>query len=699
MENNRNKNDSHGRPQKRRKPKTGSAVPGEVPGIRSRDILATPEILSPTLSQGKPGRGKKAQKAAPQKAASTVEASAPAAPQKKLSRKLPAKNRQAAQAVAPAPTPAPTPAPAPAAAGRAGKRGGKKNTPAAPQVPATKPQLRAVPGAKIRVIPLGGLHEVGKNMTVVEYGDDIIIVDCGMGFPDEGEMPGIDLIIPDTAYLESNRDRIRGIVVTHGHEDHVGAIPYILQKFDIPVYGTRLAMGIVENKLEEHTLPWKADLRCIKAGDTVRLGSSFAVEFIHVNHSIADACALAIFTPLGTLVHTGDFKLDLTPIEGEMMNVTRFGELGREGVLLLMCESTNAERPGMTPSEKKVGKSLEVVFTMNPDKRVVIATFSSNVHRVQQIIDISARHGRKVAVTGRSMLNIVSTAVKLGYMTVPSGVLIDISDIKRYKPEQLTLITTGSQGEAMSALYRMAFGEHAQVKLDPSDVVVLSSSAIPGNEKLIDRIVNELLKIGVQVINDSALEVHVSGHACQEELKLVQGLTRPTYFMPVHGEYKHLAANRDLAISMGIESRNIFISDIGKVLEIDEKGARFAGTVPSGVVLVDGYGVGDVGNIVLRDRKHLSQDGLIVVVASVDGNSGLLLSGPDIVSRGFVYVRESEELMEEIRRIAADAISHSLGRGGHDWFELKNRVKDDITRYLYSKTKRKPMILPVIMEI
>ena len=560
-------------------------------------------------------------------------------------------------------------------------------------------ELAYIPKAKLRIIPLGGLNEIGKNMTVIEYGDDIIIVDCGIGFPDEDEMPGIDLVIPDVTYLENNRDRIRGIVLTHGHEDHIGAIPYILQKLSVPIYGTRLTLGIIENKLQEHTLPWKADLRCVKAGDVVRLGASFTVEFIHVNHSIADACALAINTPLGMLVHTGDFKLDLTPIDGEMMNLTRLGELGRDGVLLLMCESTNAERPGHTPSEKKVGKSLEMIFTMNPEKRIVIATFSSNVHRVQQIIDISARHGRKVAVTGRSMINIVAAAVELGYMTVPAGVLIDISEIRQYRPDQLTLITTGSQGEPMSALYRMAFGDHNQVTLGPSDLVVLSASAIPGNEKLVGRIINELAKMDVQVINDSSVEVHVSGHACQEELKLMQGLTHPRYLMPVHGEYKHLAANRELGLSMGIPSERIFISDIGKVLEIDETGARFNGTVPSGIVLVDGYGVGDVGNIVLRDRKHLSQDGLIVVVATVDENAGMLVSGPDIVSRGFVYVRESEDLMDEVRRIAAAAINSCIDRHGCDWYEIKNRIKDDITRFLYTRTKRKPMILPIVMDV
>ncbi len=560
-------------------------------------------------------------------------------------------------------------------------------------------ELAYIPKAKLRIIPLGGLNEIGKNMTVIEYGDDILVVDCGIGFPDEDEMPGIDLVIPDITYLENNRDRVRGIVLTHGHEDHIGAIPYILQKLSVPIYGTRLTLGIIENKLQEHTLPWKADLRCVTAGDVIRLGSSFTVEFIHVNHSIADACALAINTPLGMLVHTGDFKLDLTPIDGDMMNITRLGELGRDGVLLLMCESTNAERPGHTPSEKKVGKSLEMIFTMNPEKRIVIATFSSNVHRVQQIIDISARHGRKVAVTGRSMINIVAAAVELGYMKVPAGVLVDISEIRQYRPDQLTLITTGSQGEPMSALYRMAFGDHNQVTLGRSDLVVLSASAIPGNEKLVGRIINELAKMDVQVINDSSVEVHVSGHACQEELKLMQGLTHPRYLMPVHGEYKHLAANRELGLAMGIPSDHIFISDIGKVLEIDEAGARWGGTVPAGIVLVDGYGVGDVGNIVLRDRKHLSQDGLIVVVATVDENAGQLVSGPDIVSRGFVYVRESEDLMDEVRRLAAAAINSCIDRHGCDWYEIKNRIKDDITRFLYTRTKRKPMILPIVMDV
>ncbi|MBE6575001.1 MAG: ribonuclease J [Ruminococcaceae bacterium] len=550
---------------------------------------------------------------------------------------------------------------------------------------------------KLRIISLGGLNEVGKNITVIEHGNDIIIVDCGLGFPDE-EMLGIDLVIPDITYLEKNQDRIRGLLLTHGHEDHIGAIPYILRTINPPIYGTKLTLGILRNKLAEHRLPHQPKLNVVSAGDVVKLGG-LSAEFIRVNHSIADACCLAIRTPLGTLVHTGDFKLDISPIDGEMMDVTRLGEIGREGVLLLMCESTNAERHGFTPSERKVGESLEYIFTRNADKRLVIATFSSNVHRVQQIIDASANHGRKVAITGRSMLNVVGAAVELGYMKVPSGVLIDIADIRRYKPEELTIITTGSQGEPMSALYRMAWGEHDKVTLGRQDLVVLSSSAIPGNEKLVGRVINELSKNGVSVLHDSVVEVHVSGHACQEELKLMQALTKPKYFMPIHGEFRHLAANRELARYMGIEDRNIFISDIGRVLEIDQHGARFNGTVPSGKVLVDGYGVGDVGNIVLRDRRHLAQDGLIVVVATVDIDEGMILSGPDIISRGFVYVRESEELMDQARSLALDALTDCMDTGVVDRMEIKSKVKDDLSKFLYAKTKRKPMVLPVIMNV
>ena len=560
------------------------------------------------------------------------------------------------------------------------------------------PEITYDPSAKVRIIPLGGLHEIGKNMTAIECGDDIVVIDCGLAFPDD-EMPGVDLVIPDVTYLEANADKVRGIVLTHGHEDHIGAIPYVLRNINPPIYGTRLTVGIVRNKLKEFTLDVTPRLIEVKAGDVIRLGG-MSVEFIHVNHSIADACALAIKTALGTIVHTGDFKLDLTPIDGEIMDITRLGELGKEGVMLLMCESTNAERPGSTPSERKVGASLEYIFTTHKKQRIVIATFSSNVHRVQQIIDAAARHGRKVAVTGRSMLNIVGAATELGYMNVPKGVLIDISEIRKYTPEQLTIVTTGSQGEPMSALYRMAFGEHREVQLTMNDVVIISSSAIPGNEKLVGRIINELCKSGVEVIHDASVEVHVSGHACQEELKLMQALIKPKYFMPVHGEYKHLAANRDLALSMGMDSKDIFISDIGNVLEIDKNGAKISGTVTAGKVLVDGYGVGDVGSIVLRDRLLLSQDGLIVVVATISSDGGYLLSGPDIVSRGFVYVRESEDLMEEMRRVALESISGCLNsRSRLDWYHIKGKVKDDLAKYIYTTTKRKPMIIPMIMNV
>ena len=596
---------------------------------------------------------------------------------------------------------------------------GKQNAPAAIALPAHEvkepPQAKApvkapthkrknekkretvLPTGKLRIVSLGGLNEIGKNMTVIEYENDMIVVDCGLAFPDD-EMPGIDLVIPDISYLEQNREKLRGIFFTHGHEDHIGASPYVLKSLDTPLYGTRLTLGIIKNKLEEHKLPHEPRFCQVKAGDIIRAGA-FSVEFIHVNHSIADACALAIHTPLGTVLHTGDFKLDVTPIDGEMMDLPRLGELGREGVLLLLCESTNAERVGFTPSEKNVGKSLEYIFDTNLEKRIVIATFSSNVHRVQQIINTSAKHGRRVAVTGRSMLNILNAAIELGYMTVPEGVLVDISEIRRYRPEELTLITTGSQGEPMSALYRMAFGDHQQVTLGDKDLVVLSSSAIPGNEKLVGRIINELSKSGVKVLHDAAMEVHVSGHACTEELKLMQALTKPKYFMPIHGEYRHMAANRALALGMGMSPDHIFISEIGKVLEIDAKGARFGGTVPSGNVLVDGLGVGDVGNIVLRDRKHLSQDGLITVVAAIEPQTKLLLSGPEIVSRGFVYVRESESLMEEVREVAAKVIDEELRAPRLDRAHLKNRLKDDLSKFLYNKTKRKPMILPILLDV
>ncbi len=550
----------------------------------------------------------------------------------------------------------------------------------------------------LKVYSLGGLDEIGKNMTCLEYGDDIIIIDCGLGFPDE-DMPGVDLVIPDISYLEENSDKVKGIVLTHGHEDHIGALPYVLKTLNVPVYGTRLTLGIVENKLLEYRFEKQPELYCVEAGEVIKLGV-FTAEFIHVNHSIADACAISVTTPQGVVFHSGDFKLDLTPIEGAVMDIARIGEIGKKGVRLLLCESTNVERAGYTPSEKNVGRSLDDIFSKNTDKRIIIATFSSNVHRVQQIIDISARMGRKVAITGRSMQNIVSAAIRLGYMNVPDGLLIDLSDLRRHKPENITLVTTGSQGEPMSALYRMAMSTHDKVELGVKDLVIISAHAIPGNEKLVGKIVNEMFKKGVKVLYDALVEVHVSGHACREELKLMHALTKPEFFMPIHGEYKHLIRHKALAEEMGMSADRIFVSaDIGHVLEITEDGAKWNGTVPAGKVLVDGYGVGDVGNIVLRDRKHLSEDGLIVCVSTVDTRDGYIVSGPDLISRGFVYVRESEELMEQARQIARDVISESLDERNYDFNEIKNRIKDKMTRFLSAKTGRKPMILPIIMDI
>ena len=550
--------------------------------------------------------------------------------------------------------------------------------------------------SKVRVMMLGGLNEIGKNLAVIEYENDMIIIDCGLAFPDE-DMLGVDLVIPDFTYLEKNASKIRGILITHGHEDHIGGLPYLLKELDVPVYGTRLTLGILESKLAEHRLLGERELVTVEAGTILKLGV-FKCEFIRVNHSIADACMIAIRTPEGTILHTGDFKLDVSPIGGEMMDLTRIGEYGREGILLLMCESTNVEKPGFTPSERKVGASLDMIFMTNADKRIIIATFSSNVHRVQQIINSSAKFGRKVAVTGRSMLNVVGAAVRLGYMEVPKGVLIDIADINRYPREQITIVTTGSQGEPMSALYRMAFADHSQVELTPNDLVVLSSHAIPGNEKLVGRIINEMYKKGVNVYHDEAV-VHVSGHACQEELKLIHALTKPKFFMPIHGEYHHLMQHKELAEYMGMDPANIFVCDIGQVLELDRDSCKRAGTVPSGRMLVDGYGVGDVGNIVLRDRRHLAQDGLIVVVATVDIDEATIISGPDIISRGFVYVRECEELMDEVREIVRRELSGALESGVTEWTQMKTGVKDALSKYLYSKTKRKPMILPVIMNV
>ena len=548
--------------------------------------------------------------------------------------------------------------------------------------------------SKLKIIPLGGLHEIGKNMTVFEYGNTIILLDCGLAFPDD-DMPGIDLVIPDITYLKKNRDKVRGIVLTHGHEDHIGALPYVLGEMNIPVYGTKLTLGIVANRLKEHNI--KAKLKVVKYGDVVHL-DAFDVEYIRSNHSIADAAALAIHTPIGTVVHTGDFKIDPTPISGEMIDLARYGELGKEGVLLLMSDSTNVERPGYTMSESTVGSSFRDIFK-DCKQRIIIATFASNIHRVQQIIDAAAQNKRKVAISGRSMLNIIGVANELGYMNIPENVLIDIDEINKYPRHKITLITTGSQGETMSALTRIAFSDHRKVEITPGDLVIISANPIPGNEKLVSRVIDELFKKGADVIYESLADVHVSGHACQEELKLILGLTKPKFFMPVHGEYRHLKLHTQLGKRMGIPDKNIFLMDNGKVLELTRDSAKVNGSVPSGKVLVDGLGVGDVGNIVLRDRKHLAQDGLIVVVITMSSDYNNIVAGPDIISRGFVYVRESEDLMEQMKNVVRASISDCSEKKLHDWNTLKSNVKNQLGQYIYEKTKRNPMILPVIVEI
>ncbi|MGO5062388.1 ribonuclease J [Lawsonibacter sp. LCP25S3_F5] len=549
---------------------------------------------------------------------------------------------------------------------------------------------------KLKIISLGGLNEIGKNLTVYEYGGDIIVVDCGMGFPDD-DMYGIDVVIPDVSYLIKNQSKIRGIFITHGHEDHIGALPYVLRSINAPIYATRMSMGLIRLKLEEHRLLSKTKLITCEAGDVVKAGK-FSVEFIHVNHSIADAVAFAIKCPVGTCVHTGDFKIDSTPIQGGMMDLARLGELGKEGVLALLADSTNVERPGFTRSERSVGASFDALFR-GCEERIIVTTFASNVDRIQQIIDVAARYGRKVAVTGRSMENIMKVSTELGYMNVPDGVLMDLNHIKSLPKNKVCIITTGSQGETMSALTRMAFNTHRQVDLMPGDRVIISASAIPGNENAIGNVVNELYRKGAEVMNERELALHVSGHACQEELKIVHALVKPKFFIPVHGEQRMLQIHARLAQGMGMDPSHVLVSDIGRVMELTPNSARLAGTVTAGQVFVDGYGVGDVGSVVLRDRRHLAQDGMIVVVLSMSGEDGALVSGPDIITRGFVYVKESEGLMEELRQVAMEAIQGVDTRYATDWSAIKSAIKGDLSNYLYKKTKRSPMILPVIMEV
>ncbi len=551
--------------------------------------------------------------------------------------------------------------------------------------------------SKLKIIPIGGLNEIGKNLTAIEYGNEIIVVDCGMSFPDE-DMPGVDLVINDISYLEKNAQKILGVFITHGHEDHIGGIPFFLKSINVPVYGTRLTLGLIEHKLKEHNMLTKVKLVRVKAGTTVSAGKNFSVEFVRTNHSIADSCALAIKTPLGTVLHMGDFKIDTTPIVGEMIDLARIGELGNEGVLALLSDSTNVERSGFAMSERSVGEQFEKIF-QNCNKRIIVATFASNVHRVQQIIDAAAKNKRKVAVSGRSMENIVELSILMGYMKVPEGVLINIDNINKYRPDQVVIITTGSQGEPMSALSRMAYSDHRKVEVTKDDLIIISATPIPGNEKAVSNVVNELFKIGASVIYKSLAEVHVSGHACQEELKLILALAKPKYFIPVHGECRHLMLHAELAEKVGVPSKNAFILSNGSVLEIDENSAKVNGTVQNGKILVDGLGVGDVGNIVLRDRKHLAQDGLIIVVVTISGEDHKLVSKPDVISRGFVYVREAEELIEDIRDVAQESVEICLSKRSSDWSTLKNSLRNDVARYIFGKTKRNPMILPIIEEI
>ena len=549
---------------------------------------------------------------------------------------------------------------------------------------------------KLKIIALGGLNEIGKNLTVYEYGNDIVVVDCGMGFPDD-DMYGIDVVIPDVSYLIKNQSKIRGIFITHGHEDHIGALPYVLRSINAPIYATRMSAGLIGLKLEEHRLLDKVQLYTCEAGDTVRAGK-FSVEFIHVNHSIADAVAFAVKCPVGTCIHTGDFKIDATPIQGGMIDLARLGELGNEGVLALLADSTNVERPGYTRTERSVGAAFDGLFK-GCEQRIIITTFASNVDRIQQIIDVAARYGRRVAVTGRSMENAMKVSTELGYMNIPEGILMDLNHIKTLPPEKVCIITTGSQGETMSALARMAFGTHRQIDVMPGDRIIISASAIPGNEQSIGNVINELYRKGAEVVNERELTLHVSGHACQEELKIVHALIKPRFFIPVHGEQRMLQTHSKLAQQMGMHPNDILISDIGKVMELTRDSAKITGSVTAGQVFVDGSGVGDVGSVVLRDRRHLAQDGMIVVVLALSGEDGGLVSGPDIITRGFVYVKESEGLMEELRQVALEAVMSIDDRYANDWSAIKATIKNDLSNYLYKKTKRSPMILPVIMEV
>ena len=550
---------------------------------------------------------------------------------------------------------------------------------------------------RLKIIPLGGLHEVGKNITVFQYDNEMIVVDCGLSFP-EDDMLGVDLVIPDITYIIKNQEKLKGMVITHGHEDHIGSVPYFLKQVNTPIYGTRLTLGLIKNKLEEHRLVDSTKLNEVNPGETIKLGKHFKVEFIQSSHSIPDSVMLAIHTPVGTVLHTGDFKVDYTPMDGKIMDFGRLAELGNKGVLALMSDSTNAERKGFTMSESTVGEVFEKLFT-NCTKRIVVATFASNVHRVQQIVNCAVKYGRKIAVCGRSMINMITTARELGYIECPDNLFIDIDMINNYTDDQLLIITTGSQGETMSALTRMASGTHRKVKITPNDLVIISANPIPGNEKNVSKVIDSLMQIGAEVVYSALEDVHVSGHACQEEQKLILALTKPKYFIPVHGEYRHLIAHSETAKLMGVPKENIFKLENGKILEMDKNSAEFTGMVQSGIILVDGLGIGDVGNVVLRDRQHLSQDGLIIVVLTMNSGSGEVIAGPDVISRGFVYVKESENVMDEIKAVVRHEVHKCEEQGIRDWATIKNSIRENLREYIFSKTKRNPMIIPIVMEI
>ena len=549
---------------------------------------------------------------------------------------------------------------------------------------------------KIKVIPLGGLGEIGKNITVIEYGDEIVVVDCGMTFPDS-EMYGIDVVIPDVTYLVNNIEKVKGFFITHGHEDHIGAIPYILKQVNVPIFATNLTVGLIESKLEEHKMLDIVNLNVVKPGDIIKL-DKLKVEFIRTNHSIADSCSLAIHTPLGIIVHTGDFKVDFTPVDGNVIDLQRFAKLGKQGVLLLMADSTNACHPGYTMSEKTVGEKLDNLFSKGKG-RIIVATFASNIHRLQQIINSSIKYGRKVAFSGRSMEKISDVAVKLGYLDMPEGLLVDLKDLRLYNNDQITIVTTGSQGEPMSALTRIASSTHKNIQIEKDDMIIISASPIPGNEKAVSRVINELTHKGAEVIYKSIEEIHVSGHACEQELKLIHSILKPKYFVPVHGEYKHLRKHILIAEEVGLEKEKSFILENGDVLSLSRKSACIAKKVQAGNILVDGSGVGDVGNIVLRDRKNLSRDGIINVIVAIEKESHAIVGGPDIITRGFVYVRESEELVNEIKQISYESIQKSIDNNVFKWSEIKNNIRNDVGSFIYSKTKRKPIIVPIIMEV